>query len=101
MLFNIDFTNNTILSCFFFFLIIELYFLILAGLTKVFSFTAELVVPIEIPTKETKAEMEKNSVTVEIKIIQIVIKNSKNIFMLHSHQFILIYVILYYIILYS
>ena len=85
MLFNIDFTNNTILSCFFFFLIIELYFLILAGLTKVFSFTGELIVPIEIPTKETKAEMEKNSVTVEIKIIQIVIKNSKNIFMLHSH----------------
>ena len=54
---------------FFFFLIIELYFLILAGLTKAFSFTAEIVVPIEIPTKEAKSEMENNSVTVEIEII--------------------------------
>ena len=56
MLFNLDFANNTILSCFFFlffFLIIVLYFLILG-----------------IPTKEAKAEMETHPVIKEIAISQ-------------------------------
>ena len=52
MLFNLDFANNTIFSCsFFFFLII-----------------AELVIPIGIPTKEAKTEMETHPVVVEAKI---------------------------------
>ena len=69
MLFNIDFANNTILSCsFFFFLIIYLYFLILAVIAQIFNPIAELVIPIGITTKEAKAEMEKHPVTVEITI---------------------------------
>ena len=59
MLFNFDFANNTILSCFFFFsVIINLYFLIAAVITKNFYPTAELVIPIGIPTKEAKVQME-------------------------------------------
>ena len=69
MLFNIDFANNTILPCsFFFFLIIYLYFLILAVIAQIFNPIAELVIPIGTTTKEAKAEMEKHPVTVEITI---------------------------------
>ena len=53
MLFNLDFANNTILSCFFFFsLIIELHFWLLAVIANIFNPTAELVIPIGIPSKE-------------------------------------------------
>ena len=58
MLFNLDFANNTILSCFFFFfLIIDLYFLIPAVIVQIFNPTAELLIPIEKPIKETKTEI--------------------------------------------
>ena len=53
MLFNLDFANNTILSCFFFFsLIIELHFWLLAVIANIFNPTAEPVIPIGIPSKE-------------------------------------------------
>ena len=53
ILFNLDFANNTILSClFFFFLIIDLYFLIHAVIAHIFNPIAELVLPIGIPPKE-------------------------------------------------
>ena len=53
ILFNLDFANNTILSClFFFFLIIDLYFLIHAVIVHIFNPIAELVLPIGIPPKE-------------------------------------------------
>ena len=69
MLFNLDFANNTILLCFlFFFLIIDLYFLIAAVIIQIFNPIAELVISIGIPTKEAKAEMETHPVTVEAKI---------------------------------
>ena len=69
MLFNFDFSNNTILSCFFFLiLIIELYFLIAAVIAQIFNPTAELVIPIGTATKEAKAEMETHPVIVEPKI---------------------------------
>ena len=69
MLFNLDFVNNTILSqLFLFFLIINLYFIIPAIIAQIFNQTAKLVIPIEIPTKETKAEMETHLVIVEITI---------------------------------
>ena len=69
MLFNLDFGNNTILSCFFvFFLSIVLYFLIPAVITQIFHPIAELVIPIGIPPKETKAEMETHPVIVGITI---------------------------------
>ena len=69
MLFNLDVPSNAILSCFFFvFLIIDLYFLITAVITQIFNRTAELVIPIGIPTEEEKPEIEGHPVTAEIKI---------------------------------
>ena len=69
MLFNLDFANKTILSCFFFFfLIIDFYFLIPAVIAQIFNPIAELVIPIGIPTKEAKAEMETHPVIAEITI---------------------------------
>ena len=68
MLFNLDFTNSTILSCFFFFsLIIDLYFLIPAAIAQIFNAIEELVIPIGIPSKEGKAETEIHPVTAEVK----------------------------------
>ena len=65
MLFNLDFANNTILSCFFFFfLIIDLYFLIPAAIAQFFNPIAELVIPIGIPIKEAKVEIEIHPVIV-------------------------------------
>ena len=58
MLFNLDFANNsTILSCLF----ICLYFLIPGVITQIFTPLEELVIYIEIPTNEAKAEMETTS----------------------------------------
>ena len=55
MLFNLGFANNIILSCFFFFfLIIDLYFLIPAVIAQIFNPIAELVIPIGIPSKQAK-----------------------------------------------
>ena len=70
ILFNWDFASNTILSCFFFFLIMDLYFLIPAVITQIFNSIAELLIPIGIPSKEAKVEMEMHSVIVEIAISQ-------------------------------
>ena len=47
-------------------LITDLNFLIPAIITKVFNPIAELIIPIRIPTKETKAEMAMHPVTVEL-----------------------------------
>ena len=56
MLFNLDFANKNILSCFrLYFLIIDWYFLIPAGVAEIFNPIAELVIPIGIPSKEAKA----------------------------------------------
>ena len=69
MLFDLDFANNSILSCFFFFfLIIELYFLVYAAIAKIFDPIAELVISIGIPDKVAKVEMETHPVIVEAKI---------------------------------
>ena len=71
MLFNFDFANDVILSCFFLFiLIIDLYFLIPAVITQIFIPIAEPVIPIEILTKEAEAEIETHPVIVEIAISQ-------------------------------
>ena len=68
MLFNLDFASNTILSCFFFFfLIIDLYFLIPTVIAQIFNPIEELVIPIGIPTKEAKAEIETQPVIVQAK----------------------------------
>ena len=67
--FSLDFANNTVLSYFFFFfLIIDLYFLIPEVIAQIFNHAAELVISIEIPAKEAKAEIEIHPVIVEPKI---------------------------------
>ena len=67
MLFNLDLSNTTILSSlFYFFLIIDFYFLIPSVIAQIFNPFAELVSLIEIPTKE--AEAETHSVIAEAKI---------------------------------
>ena len=69
MLLNLDFGNPNILPCsFFFFLIVDLYYLIPAVNTQIINPIAELVIPIEIPTKEAKSEMGTHPVTVKIDI---------------------------------
>ena len=69
MLFNLDFANKTILSCFFFFffLIIDRYFLIPAVIEQIFNPVAELVIPIGTATKEAKVEIETQPVIPEAK----------------------------------
>ena len=66
MLFNLDFSNNTILSCFFlFFLTIDLYFLIPVVIAQTFNLIAELLIPMGVPSKEAKVDTEIQPVTVE------------------------------------
>ena len=50
------------------FLFIDLYFLIPAVIAQICNPITELVIPIGIPSKEVKAEMEIRSVTTEAKI---------------------------------
>ena len=93
MLFNFDFASNTILSCFFF-LIIDLYFLIAAVIAQIFNPIAELVISIGIPLKEAKAEIEIHPVIIEPKIrkCSIQFKVVQTVFVLFAHQFISIYI---------
>ena len=59
MLYNLDFVNNPILSCFFlFFSIIDLCNLITAAIAQIFNPIAELLIPVRIPNKEAKTEIE-------------------------------------------
>ena len=59
MPFNLFLANNTILLCFsFFFLIINLNYLIPSVVTQIFNLIAELVILIRIQSKETKTENE-------------------------------------------
>ena len=67
--FNFDFANNIILSwVFFFFLIIDSYFLSPAVIAQSFNAIEELVIPIGMSIKEAKAEKETHPVIVEAKI---------------------------------
>ena len=67
MVSNLVFASNATLSCFFF-LIIDLYFLIPAAITQIFIVATELAIPTGIPTIEANAETETPPVTVEAKI---------------------------------
>ena len=62
MLLKLVFADNTSLSCFFFF-IIDLYFLIPAVIAQIFNPIAEIVIPIEIPSKEADTKIEIYRVT--------------------------------------
>ena len=55
---------------FFFFLIVDLYFLIAAMIVPVFIPTAKLVIPTGIQTNEANAEIETQPVTVKTTISQ-------------------------------
>ena len=56
-------------SCsFMFFIIVDLYLLISEVFAQIFNPTAELAIPIGIPTKEAKSEMETQPATTEAKI---------------------------------
>ena len=67
MLSNLDFANNTIISCsFLFFLIIDLHVLIPAVIAQIFNPIAEHVILIGIPSKEAKAEIEIQPVSAEL-----------------------------------
>ena len=68
---------------FFFFLIIDLYFLIPAAFTQIFNSIAELAISMEIPTKEEKTGTETHPVIVEAKI--------GNLFMPLTNQLALFY----------
>ena len=58
ILFNLDFANNTILSCFFFFFLsIDLHFFNSCSFAEIFNPIVELVTPIEISIKEAKAKI--------------------------------------------
>ena len=54
-----------------FLLIIDLYFLNSAVISKLFNPTAELEIPIKIPIKEAKEEIEIEPGTAEIKIANV------------------------------
>ena len=79
MLFNLYFAINTFLSCsFYYFYLLTYTFYLLTYISLTYTFPAvimqmfnpiaELVIPIGIPTKEAKVEMEKHSVIVEVTI---------------------------------
>ena len=69
MLINLDFVANIILSSFFyFFLINDIYFLILAAIAQILNPLVEPVILIGIPSKDAKAEIELYPVMVEAKI---------------------------------
>ena len=89
MLFNLGFANNPILRSFFsFFLIIDLYILIIPAIAHIFNPIAGLVIPIG------NSEIEIHPVIVEAKIRKCsiefrVVKNF--VFLLFTYQFILLY----------
>ena len=69
MLFSLDFHNNTMLSWFFFFfLVIDVYFLIPAAIEQIFNPITELVITVRIPSKEVKADIDIQLVIVEAKV---------------------------------
>ena len=68
MLFDLDFANNTILSCFFLFLNYWLIIFNSCSYCTNFYPVVELVILIGIPTTEAKAEMEANPVILEVTI---------------------------------
>ena len=71
MLFSLDFHNNTMLSWFFFFfLVIDVYFLIPAAIEQIFNPITELVITVRIPSKEVKADIDIQLVIVEAKVGQ-------------------------------
>ena len=53
-------------------LFLDLYFLVPAVITQIFNHVAVLVIPIEIPSKEAKAENETHPVILEAKMFNFI-----------------------------
>ena len=53
---------------FFFFLVIDIYFLIPAAIEQIFNPITELVITVRIPSKEVKADIDIQLVIVEAKV---------------------------------
>ena len=68
IVFNLSFRINTILSCIFFFFIINLYFIILAVIEQILIQTAELVIPTGKASNEAKGKIEMHPVTIEAEL---------------------------------
>ena len=68
----------------FFFLIVELYFLISPAIAQIFNPVADLVNPIGTTSKETKAEMEIHPISVDTKIVQYNLELYKPFFAIYS-----------------
>ena len=69
VVFDLVFSSNTLLQCFFFvFLIIELCVLIPRVIAKSFNATAELPIPTRIADKEAKSEKKAQHVEAKIPI---------------------------------
>ena len=82
MLFNLDFANSTISSCFFFFFLITgLYSLIPTAIAQSFTPFAELIIPIGLPSREVNAEIE---------IIPVIVEACTIRFAFFTHRFILL-----------
>ena len=65
---NLDFCNNTILSCFFFFFfIIDFYFLIPAVIVQIFIPIAEPIAPTGIATNEAVQKSKYNQYLLKVK----------------------------------
>ena len=69
MVFHLVFANNNILSCFYlFFLIIDVYLLVPAVVTKILNPNSILI---GLPTKEAEAKIETQPVTAETKMFDV------------------------------
>ena len=83
-----------LLFYFIFLLIIELCYLTPAALLQIFVPIADLIIPIGIPNKETKAEIEIHPVIVEAKIVLHLFNitySCTNLSVLFTHKLILLY----------
>ena len=65
---NLVFPKNAIWSCFFFFLIIDIYFLILAAIAQIFNATTELAIRTGAQADEANTKIETQPVPADTKI---------------------------------
>ena len=75
MQYKLVFANKAISSCFFYsFLIIDFNFLILVIIAQIFNSIVELIIALEISTKEANVEIEIETLTAKTKVRKYSIK---------------------------
>ena len=80
MEFSLVFANNTISSRFFLsVLVTDLYFVVYSVIAQILNPTAEFTVPIGVPTKEEKTEIETHPVIADTKITIYLLKRGTTI----------------------